>query len=760
MRRQTILIILAAFGVFALILAILVIPQLGGDRSLSVTLTAQKHAADLFSTQQAGTPPTSIAVAPTGSLVPFDATNFPATATAAQQTFAANFIGGQTLTARAFFDVFTQQAKSTALAATSQGTNPAVQTANAGLYKLQTEVASTSVAQETQAAIVIFLTQTAAAAPTAAPPEISPIALTQTALAPLNNRLTATQAALDDTATNDHVSTLIALTDSARPTLPTTPTLTPAPIDFVVQTRIAEVAIQTALAQNAVNASAGSFQTAIAERLTQTAAAIPTLTPMPISPPEQTQTVAAPFTSRETATAAAVSDAATNAAVSTIFAQTQAALPTLTPSPTLNPPELTQTQDAAVSTALAGTATGDANAALNTLVAAHVTQTASMLATPTPTPTPTPISAPQITQTAAAQFSGYLTQTSDAAITATAAAQVQSTIGSQLDAYKTATANAVRATMVGSFEPLDASTISSIKTIATLSGAKSAITGLAFDGLGTRLAVSSLDHDRAATVWDMRVGGDPLAIFSAFSNWSAVAFSADDQRIAVGGEDKTLRVLTLATGDETVFKGHTNPISGVAFSPDGRLIATSSADGQIGIWNVTAGTVAFLKVPGGSAALSGVAFSPNGRIVISGSVDGTVKVWETNAGILLKTLITGHPVTSIAYSPTGALIAATFVDGSMRLWDAKSYKLLAVFPVKNATQSAVSVAFNPAGTLVAVGAADAAIRIYDPKGLTLVTTLSTTAPVTSVAFSPDGARLVSGGGDGVVTIWAVAKPGG
>lgn len=209
--------------------------------------------------------------------------------------------------------------------------------------------------------------------------------------------------------------------------------------------------------------------------------------------------------------------------------------------------------------------------------------------------------------------------------------------------------------------------------------------------------------------------------------------------------------------------GHSSTVYCIVFSPDGKLLASSSGDRTIKVWNVATQKLAWSIDPSDkkyakdahSTTIRSVAFSPDGTILASASYDHTIKFWDVKTRKLIRTL-TGHTssLRIIQFSPDGKLLASSSTDNTVRLWNVATGKTVHV--LSGHTQTVRSVAFRSDGLLLASSSSDRSIRLWNVKtGAHLKTLTGHTSSVRSVAFSPNNRTLVSCSLDNTVRLWDV-----
>jgi WD40 repeat protein/serine/threonine protein kinase len=302
--------------------------------------------------------------------------------------------------------------------------------------------------------------------------------------------------------------------------------------------------------------------------------------------------------------------------------------------------------------------------------------------------------------------------------------------------------------------------------LATCQGHGSTVASVTFSPDGSRLVTAS--PDGTVRQWDARTGQEVEPPYDRHSaQLHSAVYSPDGQWVASAGDDRTIRVWQARDRqDVAVLHGHTSCVTGLAFAPDGRRLASLSSrkvgatagDDTVRVWDVDPrATLPVLR--GHKKTIYPVAYSPDGRWLASGSWDGTVRLWDAATGepcaaLLHPSATSLHPsfVSSLAFGPDGTwLVTGCFDETRLRIWDVATARVRRVIPLPSMHVRSVTV--SPDGTRVAARWHDPESEkhkltvcdiasgkpLFPTEGLSLL--LSTEG--SSLAYSPDGRWLTA-----------------
>ncbi|MCJ1413753.1 WD domain protein [Xylographa parallela] len=203
-----------------------------------------------------------------------------------------------------------------------------------------------------------------------------------------------------------------------------------------------------------------------------------------------------------------------------------------------------------------------------------------------------------------------------------------------------------------------------------------------------------------------------------------------------------------------VLKGHRRGVAAVKFSPDGRCIASCSADATIRIWDTDTGKQMHI-LEGHLAGISTIAWSPDSKTLASGSDDKSIRLWDVSTGKPYPVPLLGHHnyIYSLAFSPKGNMLVSGSYDEAVFVWDVRTASVMRSLPAHSDPVGGVD--FIRDGTLIVSCAGDGLIRIWDTATGQCLRTLvhEDNAPVTSVRFSPNGKFVLAWTLDSCVRLW-------
>jgi WD40 repeat protein len=254
--------------------------------------------------------------------------------------------------------------------------------------------------------------------------------------------------------------------------------------------------------------------------------------------------------------------------------------------------------------------------------------------------------------------------------------------------------------------------------------------------------------------------------FSDYEVFETVAFSPGGKLVAAANDKGAIRIFDLRTKnkertirikDEIL---NSYRILSIRFSPNSKLLASVSTGfdsvtgpiyGEIKLWDVRTGNLV-LDLPPERCFIWSVAFSPNGKLLATANEDGTVKIWDLKKRSL-KQILTGYEgaIYSAAFTTDGHNLVTGSEDKTIRVWNTNNWTLKR--QIKGHKDKVISIAISSQGKLVSGGAGDKTVRTWEIRTGRMHSVRKINNSINTVAISPDGKWLASGTSDGELIIW-------
>lgn len=290
-------------------------------------------------------------------------------------------------------------------------------------------------------------------------------------------------------------------------------------------------------------------------------------------------------------------------------------------------------------------------------------------------------------------------------------------------------------------------TVRAVTPLLTLSGHTNTIECLAFIPGSDRIV--SGDDDQRLLVWDLTARQLDFSLAEGDDSGPCLAVAPDGHVAATASDHEVLKLWDLSRRQEVKrLAGHH-----VAFSPAGKLFAAALGDNQLALYDAADGTERGILV-GHTSWVQALAFSGDGRTLASGDESGCLRVWDVEGQVQRCVLENGSRIHEVVVARDGSLAAAVCDDGMLRLWNVHEQRVQWKVPAH--AGRALRIALSPDGARIATSGGDGTIAVWDVlSARELVRWPAHVGESVALAFSRDGHRLVSGGDDRLVKVWDV-----
>lgn len=234
----------------------------------------------------------------------------------------------------------------------------------------------------------------------------------------------------------------------------------------------------------------------------------------------------------------------------------------------------------------------------------------------------------------------------------------------------------------------------------------------------------------------------------------AVAWSPNGKRIVSGSQDHTVQVWDATTGGHVLpYSGHTDGVEVVAWSPDGKRIASAGKDRTVQVWDATNGNLIVIY-KGHTQTVLALAWSHDSKYIASGSFDQTIQVWNATLGGQPLVNYSGHSdtVTAVGWSSNDKQIVSASYDTTVQIWEATTGNSIATY--SGHKDAVFTAAWSPDNKYIASAGSDKTVQVWEAATQKLTATYSGhTKAVEAVTWAPDGKHIASASDDMTVQIW-------